>query len=60
MPSYIPAGDVSYIKPQYANTSLNRNMMFPGIPQYQSAGLPRVGLSIHLDTTEAGTPEGRR
>ena len=33
MPSYIPAGDVSYIKPQYANTSLNRNMMFPGVPQ---------------------------
>ena len=33
MPSYIPAGDVSYIKPQYAATSLNRNMMFPGVPQ---------------------------
>ena len=33
MPSYIPAGDVSYIKPQYAATSLNRNMIFPGVPQ---------------------------
>ncbi len=28
MPSYIPAGDVSYIKPQYAMSSLNRNMVF--------------------------------
>ena len=33
MTSYIPAGDVSYIKPQYAATSLNRNMIFPGVPQ---------------------------
>ena len=33
MPSYIPAGDVSYIKPQYAMTSLNRNIIFPGVPQ---------------------------
>ncbi len=33
MPSYIPAGDVSYIKPQYAMSSLNRNMIFPGVPQ---------------------------
>ena len=34
MPSYIPgSGDVSYIKPQYAATSLNRNMIFPGVPQ---------------------------
>ena len=33
MPSYIPAGDVSYIKPQYAMTSLNRNMMLPSFPQ---------------------------
>jgi hypothetical protein len=33
MPSYIPgSGDVSYIKPQYAATSLNRNMIFPGVP----------------------------
>jgi hypothetical protein len=30
MLSYIPTGDVSYIKPQYARTSLNRNMDFPG------------------------------
>jgi len=33
MPSYIPAGDVSYIKPQYAMSSLNRNMMLPSFPQ---------------------------
>ena len=33
MPSYIPTGDVSYIKPQYAMSSLNRNMIFPGVPQ---------------------------
>ncbi len=33
MPSYIPAGDVSYIKPQYANKSLNRNIILPGVPQ---------------------------
>ncbi len=33
MPSYIPTGDVSYIKPQYATTSLNRNITFPGVPQ---------------------------
>jgi hypothetical protein len=33
MPSYIPTGDVSYIKPQYAMTSLNRNIIFPGVPQ---------------------------
>ena len=33
IPSYIPTGDVSYIKPQYAMSTLNRNMMFPGVPQ---------------------------
>ena len=33
MPSFIPQGDVSYIKPQYAATSLNRNMLFSSIPQ---------------------------
>jgi hypothetical protein len=33
MSSYIPAGKVSYIKPQYANTSLNMNMMLPSFPQ---------------------------
>ena len=34
MPSYIPgSGDVSYIKPQYAMSSLNRSMIFPGVPQ---------------------------
>ena len=40
-PSYIPPSssggggglDVSYIKPQYNLTSLNRNMFFPGTPQ---------------------------
>ena len=33
MPSYIPSGDVSYIKPQYPTTTLNRSMIFPGVPQ---------------------------
>ena len=33
MPSFIPTGDVSYIKPQYSTSSLNRNMIFPGTPQ---------------------------
>jgi hypothetical protein len=33
IPYYIPAGDVSYIKPQYAMSSLNRNIIFPGVPQ---------------------------
>ena len=34
IPSYIPgSGDVSYIKPQYAATTLNRSMIFPGVPQ---------------------------
>jgi len=34
MASYIPgSGDVSYIKPQYAATTLNRSMIFPGVPQ---------------------------
>jgi hypothetical protein len=33
IPSYIPAGDVSYIKPQYSTSSLNRNIIFPGVPQ---------------------------
>ena len=36
-PSYIPPSssglDVSYIKPQYNMSSLNRNMFFPGTPQ---------------------------
>ena len=27
VPSFIPRGDVSYIKPQYAMSSLNRNMI---------------------------------
>jgi hypothetical protein len=40
IPSYIPQGDVSYIKPQYANTSLNRNMIFPGVPQSLPAPPP--------------------
>jgi hypothetical protein len=29
MPSYIPTGDVSYIKPQYAMTSLKKISYFP-------------------------------
>ena len=33
IPSFIPTGDVSYIKPQYSTSSLNRNMIFPGTPQ---------------------------
>ncbi len=33
IPSYIPAGDASYVKPQYAMSTLNRNMIFPGVPQ---------------------------
>ena len=33
VPSFIPQGDVSYIKPQYNMSSLNRNMIFPGVPQ---------------------------
>ena len=34
MSFYIPgSGDVSYIKPQYAATSLNQNMIFSGVPQ---------------------------
>ncbi len=42
MPSYIPTGDVSYIKPQYAMTSLNRNIIFPGVPQ----SLPQIPPQI--------------
>jgi hypothetical protein len=38
MPSFIPTGDVSYIKPQYSTSSLNRNMIFPGVPQ----SLPQI------------------
>jgi hypothetical protein len=33
VPSFIPQGDVSYIKPQYNMSSLNRNVIFPGVPQ---------------------------
>ena len=33
VPSFVPTGDVSYIKPQYSTSSLNRNMIFPGTPQ---------------------------
>ena len=33
VPSFIPTGDVSYIKPQYSTSSLNRSMIFPGVPQ---------------------------
>ena len=38
IPSFIPAGDVSYIKPQYSTSSLNRNIIFPGVPQ----SLPQI------------------
>ncbi len=44
MPSFIPQGDVSYIKPQYAATSLNRNMIFPGVPQ----SLPQLTAPLTL------------
>jgi hypothetical protein len=33
IPSFIPQRDVSYIKPQYNMSSLNRSMIFPGVPQ---------------------------
>jgi len=33
VPSFIPQGDVSYIRPQYNMSSLNRSMIFPGVPQ---------------------------
>jgi len=32
VPSFIPQGD-SFIKPQYNMSSLNRNVIFPGVPQ---------------------------
>ena len=57
MPSYIPTGDVSYIKPQYAMSSLNRNMIFPGVPQSlpqltappQLPQLPAPPINFNLD-----------
>jgi hypothetical protein len=51
-PSYIPQGDVSYIKPQYANTSLNRNMIFPGVPQ----SLPQLPAPPPLPQLPAPPP----
>ena len=53
MPSYIPAGDVSYIKPQYAMTSLNRNIIFPGVPQ----SLPQLTPPPQLPQITAPPPQ---
>ncbi len=33
IPSFIPQGNVSYIRPQYNMSSLNRDVILPGIPQ---------------------------
>ncbi len=51
MPSYIPTGDVSYIKPQYAIISLNRNVIFPGVPQSlpQLPQLPAPPVNFNFD-----------
>ena len=53
MPSYIPgSGDVSYIKPQYAATTLNRSMIFPGVPQ----SLPQLTPPPQLPQLPAPPP----
>ena len=53
MPSYIPgSGDVSYIKPQYAATTLNRSMIFPGVPQ----SLPQLTPPPQLPQITAPPP----
>ena len=53
MPSYIPgSGDVSYIKPQYAATTLNRSMIFPGVPQ----SLPQLTPPPQLSQITAPPP----
>ncbi len=53
MPSYIPgSGDVSYIKPQYAMSSLNRNMIFPEVPQ----SLPQLTAPPQLPQLPAPPP----
>jgi hypothetical protein len=52
MPSYISTGDVSYIKPQYAMRSLNRNIIFPGVPQ----SLPQITPPPPLPQTTAPPP----
>ena len=53
MPSYIPgSGDVSYIKPQYAATTLNRSMVFPGVPQ----SLPQLTPPPQLPQLPAPPP----
>jgi hypothetical protein len=49
IPSFIPAGDVSYIKPQYSTSSLNRNMIFPGTPQ----SLPQIQAPPPLPQIQA-------
>jgi len=54
MPSYIPgSGDVSYIKPQYAATTLNRSMIFPGVPQ----SLPQLTPPPPLPQLTAPPPQ---
>ena len=53
MPSYIQTGDVSYIKPQYAATTLNRSMIFPGVPQ----SLPQLTPPPQLPQLTAPPPQ---
>ena len=53
IPSYIPTGDVSYIKPQYAATTLNRSMIFPGVPQ----SLPQLTPPPQLPQITAPPPQ---
>ncbi len=54
MPSYIPTGDVSYNKPQYAMSSPNRNMIFPGVPQ----SLPQLTAPAPLRLAAAARSRG--
>jgi hypothetical protein len=53
IPSYIPTGDVSYIKPQYPTTTLNRSMIFPGVPQ----SLPQLTPPPQLPQITAPPPQ---
>jgi hypothetical protein len=53
IPSYIlGSGDVSYIKPQYAATTLYRSMIFPGVPQ----SLPQLTPPPQLPQLPAPPP----
>jgi hypothetical protein len=54
IPSYIPgSGDVSYIKPQYAATTLNRSMIFPAVSQ----SLPQLTPPPQLPQLTAPPPQ---